>query len=342
MGASFSRAQAMKAKNNASTAILRSALTNYINATKNMNANKIRAALNNKRIGLTESYKNRIANAVANAVIKARKANVAVAAANLGAASETVAAVHVNNAANKLANLNKYMNTISGYTNNNNKVNQYITTKRNLNANRALNAGRNGGPKYANFFKLVNIKKVGATKQGPANANQRQASTGANGNNNMAIVNKAIATKELSELNSAKLLNAAANKLKNSNNKNFKSNFVIFAKRQINKMNNENNKKKVRSAIMKVSPENNMFKQANNPNAPGLVLKSNKGQVGGVARNVYYVNGSPNRYIKNTNGKYIKLSNGNVNLGTWPAPNANARKVNFDPENGFIQTNKKA
>jgi hypothetical protein len=168
MGASFSRAQAMNAKNNASTAILRSALTNYINATKNMNANKIRAALNNKRTGLTESYKNRIANAVANAVIKARKANVAVAAANLGAASETVAAVHVNNAANKLANLNKYMNTISGYTNNKNKVNQYITTKRNLNANRALNASRNGGPKYANFFKLVNTKKVGVTKQGPA------------------------------------------------------------------------------------------------------------------------------------------------------------------------------
>jgi hypothetical protein len=143
-----------------------------------MNANKIRAALNNKRIGLTESYKNRIANAVANAVIKARKANVAVAAANLGAISEPVAAVHVNNAANKLANLNKYMNTISGYTNNKNKVNQYITTKRNLNANRALNAGRNGGPKYANFFKLVNTKKVGGNNQRPANqrpANQRPA-----------------------------------------------------------------------------------------------------------------------------------------------------------------------
>jgi hypothetical protein len=173
----------MNAKNNASTAILRSALTNYINATKNMNANKIRAALNNKRIGLTESYKNRIANAVANVVIKARKANVAVAAANLGAASETEAAVHVNNAANKLANLNKYMNTISGYTNNKNKVNQYITTKRNLNANRALNAGRNGGPKYANFFKLVNTKKVGGNNQRPANqrpANQRQAPTTGN------------------------------------------------------------------------------------------------------------------------------------------------------------------
>jgi hypothetical protein len=155
MGSAFSRAQAANARNNASTAILRSALSNYINATKNMNANKIRAALNNKKIGLTESYKNRIANAVANAVIKARKANVAVAAANAGAVSEIVAAAHVNNAANKLANLNKYMNTLSSYTNNKNKVNQYIASKRNLKANSALNAGRNGGPKYANFFAFV-------------------------------------------------------------------------------------------------------------------------------------------------------------------------------------------
>jgi len=114
MGSSFSRAQAANAKNNASTAILRSALTNYINATKNMNANKIRAALNNKRIGLTESYKNSIANGVANAVIKARKANVAVAAANLGAASETVAAAHVNNAAKQINNLKNKLEGSSG------------------------------------------------------------------------------------------------------------------------------------------------------------------------------------------------------------------------------------
>jgi hypothetical protein len=107
MGSAFSRAQAMNAKNNASTAILRSALTNYINATKNMNANKIRAALNNKRIGLTESYKNRIANAVANVVIKARKANVAVAAANAGVVPETATAAAVQQATTAVNNLNK-------------------------------------------------------------------------------------------------------------------------------------------------------------------------------------------------------------------------------------------
>ena len=263
----FSRAQAENGLKNANTATLRSALTNYINATKNLkNKKSVLSAINNKPAGSVRTYRNMIGNGVANAVVAARGANLAVNAANAGAIPETVAAAHVNNAANKLANLNRYMNTISGYTNNKNKVNQYITTNRNLNANRVLNAGRNGGPKYANFFKLVNIKKMG-----PAN-------TGAGGNNNMAIVNRAIATKDLSELNSAKLLNATANKLKNSNNKNLKSNFVNFAKRQINKMNNENNKKKVRNAIMKVSPENNMFKQANNAanNAKKTALQQGK------------------------------------------------------------------
>lgn len=350
----FSRSQAASAANNASTATLRNALIKYINATKNLkNKQSILSAINNKPAGSIRTYRNMIGNGVANAVVAAKGANLAVAAANAGAVSETVAAAHVNNAANKLANLNKYMNTISVYTNNKNKVNQYIATKRNLNANRALNAGRNGGPKYANFFKMVNTKKMGGNNQRQAAANAgavpetaaaeavRQAETAVNNlnkaianinttnfannaakesyrtklknivrakgialnnarltaafnkinakafkkannsanqhpanasaanaaagvNNNMAIVNRAIATKELSELNSAKLLIATANKLKNSNNKNLKSNFVKFAKRQINTMNNENNKKKVRSAIMKVSPENNMFKQANN------------------------------------------------------------------------------
>ena len=152
MGGSFSRAQAMIAKNNASTAILRSALTNYINATKTMNSNKIRAALNNKQIGFTASYKNRIANAVANAVIAAKGANVAVAAANVGAANESEAAGPVNNAANKLKNLNALMNSIKSEEPNR-KIVLYQNRRRNLNANRALNAGRNGGPKYSNFFK---------------------------------------------------------------------------------------------------------------------------------------------------------------------------------------------
>ena len=144
----------MTAKNNASTATLRSALTNYLNATKNMNANKIRAALNNKKNGINGTYKNRIANAVANAVIAAKGANVAVATANVGAAKESEAAGPVNNAANKLKNLNALMNSIKNEAPNR-KIVLYQNRRRNLNANRALNAGRNGGPKYSNFFNSV-------------------------------------------------------------------------------------------------------------------------------------------------------------------------------------------
>jgi hypothetical protein len=102
----FSRGQAENGLNKATTAALQSALTNYINATKNMNANAIRAALNNKKIGLAESYKNRIANGVANAVVKARKANVMMKAANLGAIPETAAAAAVQTAATAVKNLN--------------------------------------------------------------------------------------------------------------------------------------------------------------------------------------------------------------------------------------------
>jgi hypothetical protein len=154
MGSAFSRAQAANGLKNANTAILRSALTNYINATKNMNANAIRAALNTKRIGLTESYKNRIANGVANAVAASRGAKVAVAAANAGVTPETATAVVVNNAVNKLKNLNALMNSLTKEAPNR-KIVLYQNRRRNLNANRVLNAGRNGGAKYATFFNSV-------------------------------------------------------------------------------------------------------------------------------------------------------------------------------------------
>jgi len=104
----FSRGQAENGLNKATTAALQSALTNYINATKNMNANAIRAALNIKMGPLAKNnYKNRIANAVANAVIKARKANNAMKAAKLGAIPETAAAAAVQTATNAVNNMNK-------------------------------------------------------------------------------------------------------------------------------------------------------------------------------------------------------------------------------------------
>ena len=218
MGGSFSRAQAMTAKNNASTAILRSALTNYINATNNMNANKIRAALNNKKNGINGTYKNRIANAVANAVIAAKGANVAVATANVGAAKESEAAGPVNNAANKLKNLNALMNSIKSEEPNR-KIVLYQNRRRNLNANRALNAGRNGGPKYSNFFKSVpaaNGKNI--TFGGTVRETGNNTGNNATKNINRNYINTLLARNNLNTNN--KKINAMLNynpKLKFSN-----------------------------------------------------------------------------------------------------------------------------
>ena len=234
-----------------------------------MNAAAIRAALNSKKNGINGTYKNRIASGVANAVVKARKANIAVAAANLGAKPETDAAAAVQQATNAMNNLNRAIANINTTNFANNAAKNAYKTKL-MNIVKAKGIALNNARITAAFNKL-NAKAL-------KKANNTATQTPRANNNNMAIVNRAIATKELSELSSAKLLNATANKLKNSNNKNLKRNFVNFAKRQINEMKNENNKKKVRSAIMKVSPENNMFKQANNAanNAKNKALQQGK------------------------------------------------------------------
>ena len=185
MGSTFSRAQAMNAKNNASTAILRSALTNYINATKNMNAAAIRAALNNKKIGLTESYKNRIANAVANAVIKARKANVAVADANLGVKPETEAAAAVQQSTTAMNNLNRAIANINTTNFANNAAKESYRTKL-MNIVKAKGIALNNARLTAAFNKInaKALKKASnSANQRPANqrpANQRQAPTTGN------------------------------------------------------------------------------------------------------------------------------------------------------------------
>jgi len=172
MGSAFSRAQAMNAKNNASTAILRSALTNYINATKNMNAAAIRAALNNKPIGPFGgmSYKNRIANAVANAVIKARKANVAVADANLGVKPETEAAAAVQQSTTAMNNLNRAIANINTTNFANNAAKESYRTKL-MNIVKAKGIALNNARLTAAFNK-INAK---ALKKASNSANQRPA-----------------------------------------------------------------------------------------------------------------------------------------------------------------------
>lgn len=115
MGSSFSRAQAANGLKNANTATLRSALTNYINATKNLkNKQSILSAINNKPAGSIRTYRNMIGNGVANAVVAARGANLAVNAAKVGAISESAAAVQVNNAAKQINKLQQKVEASSG------------------------------------------------------------------------------------------------------------------------------------------------------------------------------------------------------------------------------------
>ena len=108
MGSAFSRAQAANALKNAKTATLKNALEKYIAATKNLkNKQSILSAINNKPAGSIRTYRNMIGNGVANAVVAAKGANLAVNAANAGVDSEAAAATQVNNAAKQINNLKK-------------------------------------------------------------------------------------------------------------------------------------------------------------------------------------------------------------------------------------------
>lgn len=235
----FSRAQAANGLNKANTAALQSALTNYINATKNMNANKIRAALNNKRIGLTESYKNRIANGVANAVIKARKANVAVNSAKLGAVSEPVAAEAVRQAETAVNNLNKAIANINTTNFANNAAKESYRTKL-MNIVKAKGIALNNARLTAAFNK-INAKafKKANNSANQRPANQRQASPAAN----QSQAPPAAVNNRFKNMNINTLVKSAAQSLSMSNENKVKLKAAMKAK--INTL-NENSMNRVR------------------------------------------------------------------------------------------------
>jgi hypothetical protein len=158
----FSPGAAKFMVSNTNSALLKSALQNYIKAVNNLNnnartENKLIAMMNNTRIGLTNSYKKRIANAIASIVAKVPRVAAKAAEAAAGAAPVTPAAVAVNNLANKIKNLNAFINTIKG-GDTAAQVNAYIAGGRNAKNNRALNAGR--GARYATLFNAVNIAQL--------------------------------------------------------------------------------------------------------------------------------------------------------------------------------------
>jgi hypothetical protein len=165
MGAAASKSAANQAK----TATLKNALEKYIAATKNLkNKQNILLKINNKPTGSIRTYRNMIANGVANAVVASRN----------GLIPETTAAAAVKQATtavNKLKNLNVFMNKLKAGSTPESEVNYYRKSGRSVANNRKLNAmKRNNGTsnKYTNLFNKINkINTKAALSQLPGAGN---------------------------------------------------------------------------------------------------------------------------------------------------------------------------
>lgn len=166
MGASISRSfspfAAKTMISNANSSILKSALQNYIKAVNNLKnnnrtENKLVSLMNNTRTGLSNSYKKRITNSIASIVAKAPRVAAKAAEAVAGMTPEAQAAAAVKNLTNRVNNLNKFMNTLTGTQTN--QFNKYFKSGRNINNNININSKRpNGSPKYQSL--LANLGRA--------------------------------------------------------------------------------------------------------------------------------------------------------------------------------------
>jgi hypothetical protein len=168
MGGAFSRAFSPSAAkymiSNTNSAALKSALQNYIKAVNELNnnartENKLVALMNNTRIGMTNSYKKRIANSIASIIAKAPRVAEKAAVAAAGAAPAAPAAAAVNNLANRIKNLNQRMSELTNLAgppgvlaSPSNIAGLYITKGFNNTKNRNIN--KSG--KYAPIWAAIN------------------------------------------------------------------------------------------------------------------------------------------------------------------------------------------
>jgi hypothetical protein len=284
----FSRTQAMSAANNASTATLKSALTNYINATKNMNANAIRKALNIKMGPLARNnYKNRIANGVANAVIKARKANVLVNAAKVNVVPEVHAATAVQQATTAMNNLNRAIANINTTNFANNAAKNAYRTKL-MNIVKAKGIALNNSRLTAAFNKLTakalrqaNNNTVAGFNALPGNnavANSKTKTkrlnnmvTGNNGNtmtgNMFKQANNAAAQTPVSNFNKNlknELNKTTNNKLKSNITNNSQANALASRVRNAARAAGKNENQNVKNALARINAhKNNLMKPKN-------------------------------------------------------------------------------
>ena len=217
----FSPGSAKFMASNTNSALLKSALQNYIKAVNNLNnnartENKLVAMMNDTRIGLTNSYKKRIANSIASIVAKVPRVAAKAAEAAAGAAPVTPAAVAVNNLANQINNLNRRITGIKnlaavaggpGGPTNSQVAAFYRTKGYNNAANRAINTAG----KYASIWAAINALKTAGAAPPPAAVNNRFKNMNIN-----ALVNSAAQSLTMSNENKAKLkaaMNAKINTL---------------------------------------------------------------------------------------------------------------------------------
>jgi len=142
----------------ANSATLRNALRNYVNEVNKLNNKNnahIYGLLMKTKEGTNASYKNRLVNGLAQIVVASRRALPRAAEATVGMAPETPAAAAVNNAAAKIKNLNNFIAGFKG-GNSNALAKYYTNSGRNSKSNRAINARRNGGARYASLWNNIN------------------------------------------------------------------------------------------------------------------------------------------------------------------------------------------
>lgn len=313
MGAALSRTFSPGAAkvmiSNTNSARLKLALNGYIKAVNesknNKTENKLIAMMNNTLPGLTNSHKKRITNAIASIVAKSRGVAIKAANAAAGAAPVGPAVAAVNKLSNDIVNLNAFMNALPKNANGKINIKAYENAVRkgirNVKKNRTTNLSRpvppgvtGPTPLYKNILNSINNKLQSVNKQATNNATIQNIFTRADA-----------VTEQTPNAN----VNAIIRQLENS--KKLTTNQAM--RTQIN------------GRISKLS-RGALFK------APPNVRK---GQVGGVTRNVYFHKNLKNGYfIKNQNGYYKKLPNGNANVGTWPNP-INNRKYEFNRNDGF-------
>lgn len=240
----FSRsAQTVLAK--ANTSVLKNALRNYIKAVNslkpNMRTNQAITKLlnqanvnaNNKRV-----IKNRLANGVAKIVFASRPAIAQAANVVAKGAPEAPAAAAVNTVTNKIKNLNNFM---AGYKggNSNSLAKYYRNSKRNLDANRTINAGR--GARYANLWTKLNEPRAqaliaqAAQQQPPAQPAAPAAVNNRFKNMNInALVNSAAQSMAMSNENKVKLKAAMNAKINTLNENSMNRVRLVNATRNLN------------------------------------------------------------------------------------------------------------